>query len=115
MLWVGNIPAGGSIAVLSALYAVGAYEPRRVGLVAAVAVAELGVVMATRPLGTGRTSADHLRVAHRYRHGGMGAWCVYPHQAGIHHIGARPRGNSGTRAGSTGTSRYGSRASADLA
>ncbi len=47
MLWVGNIPAGGSIAVLSALYAVGAYEPRRVGIVAAVAVAELGVVMAT--------------------------------------------------------------------
>jgi signal transduction histidine kinase len=46
-LWLGNIPAGGSIAVLGALYAVGAYDSRRAGILAAAAVAELGVVMAT--------------------------------------------------------------------
>ncbi len=44
--WLSNVVAGGDFAVLGALYALGAYEPRRRVLAAGVLIAELGVVMA---------------------------------------------------------------------
>ncbi len=44
--WVANTPATGAVAVLVALYAVGAYESRRWAVVLATATALLGVVMA---------------------------------------------------------------------
>jgi signal transduction histidine kinase len=43
--WIG-LEAGGDVAVLVALYTVGAYEPRRLGVVTSLVVAQIGVVMA---------------------------------------------------------------------
>jgi signal transduction histidine kinase len=45
--WLTDTPASGPIAVLIALYAVGAYESRRRAIFLAAAIAQLGVVMVT--------------------------------------------------------------------
>ncbi|MEA2613712.1 MAG: hypothetical protein QOI52_1671 [Chloroflexota bacterium] len=45
--WLTNTPSSGPIAVLIALYAVGAYESRRRAILLAAAIAQLGVVMVT--------------------------------------------------------------------
>lgn len=42
-----DVQAGGDLALLVALYAVAAYEPRRFGIVAAILIAEVGVVVAS--------------------------------------------------------------------
>ena len=44
--WLMNVQIGGDLAVLFSLYAVAAYETRRWAIIAAAAIAELGVVMA---------------------------------------------------------------------
>lgn len=45
--WAADIRASGDFAVLAALYAVGAYERRRVAVAAAAGIAQVGVVLAT--------------------------------------------------------------------
>jgi signal transduction histidine kinase len=45
--WLANTPSSGPVAVLIALYAVGAYESRRRAILLAAAIAQLGVVMVT--------------------------------------------------------------------
>lgn len=45
--WLSDTPASGSIAVLIALYSVGAHEPRRRAVFFAAALTEVGAVMAT--------------------------------------------------------------------
>jgi signal transduction histidine kinase len=45
--WLTNTPSSGPVAVLVALYAVGAYDTRRRGILLAAAIGQLGVVMAT--------------------------------------------------------------------
>jgi signal transduction histidine kinase len=45
--WLTNTPSSGPVAVLIALYAVGAYESRRRAILLAAAIAQLGVVMVT--------------------------------------------------------------------
>lgn len=45
--WLANTPSSGPVAVLIALYAVGAYESRRRAILLAAAIAQVGVVMVT--------------------------------------------------------------------